>query len=132
MRIAFAVDSIGTTCDHYLGSDMSSQYAHLPIGEPVEFISSSYWISQEDKIDYHGREILCIVRETSCITCCDGSYCSGFVSILVPGFIKKYKYKIREDGLSVSEVESIQDEKLIKEIRKIVLEKYPLAQVEFL
>ena len=45
--------------------------------------------------------------------------------------IKKFRYTIGDDGLFVSEVEPVEDENVMEEIRKIVLEKYPSSQVEF-
>ena len=110
---------------------MASQYIHLPLGEPVEFLSASYWVSQEDKIPYKDEEVLCIVRETSPISCCDGGCSPGFTSILIPGFIKKFKYARGEDGLFVSEVEPVENGNVMEEIRKIVLKKYQSSQVEF-
>ena len=109
---------------------MTKQYTHLPLRELREFSSASYWISQEDKIPYKDEEVLSIVRETSTeLGCCAGGYTPGFRSILIPGFIKKFKYTMADDGLFVSEVEPIEDERVKEEIRKIVLEKYPSSQV---
>ena len=109
---------------------MIRQYAHLPLDEPIEYPSASYWVSKEEAIPYKGREVLCIFRETSAIICCAG--CSpGFSSILIPGFIEKLKYKRREDGLFVSDVEPIEDEDMMEDVRKIVRERYNSIQVEF-
>jgi len=111
---------------------MINQYTHLPIGEPVEFLSASYWVVEEDKILYKGEEVLIIVRETSSIISCCGGGCSpGFTSVLIPGFIKKFKYTKGADGLSISDVEPIEDEETMEAIKKIVLGKYPSSQVEF-
>lgn len=110
---------------------MISEYVHLPLEEPVDFISASYWVSGEEVIPFKDEEFLGIVRETGCVTCCDGSCSTGFRSVLVPGFVKKLKYRTNTDGLFVSEVEPIEDEDVMDEIKKIVLEKYPLTQVEF-
>ncbi len=110
---------------------MIKEYVHLPVEEPVEFLSSSYWVTGEEKIPYEDKELLAIIRETSCMSCCDGACYAPFKSILLPGFIKKYKYRKRDDGLYISEVEPIEDEALMEKIRKIVLIKYPSTQVEF-
>jgi hypothetical protein len=111
---------------------MTMQHTHLPLGELMEFLSVSYWISQEDKIPYKGKEVLSIVRETSAmLSCCAGGYSPGFRSILIPGFIRKFKYTRGEDGLFISEVEPVEDENVKEEVRKIVLEKYPSSQIEF-
>jgi len=111
---------------------MTKQYTHLPLHELIESLSTSYWISQEDKLPYKDEEVLSIVRETSTmLSCCAGSYSPGFRSILIPGFIKKFKYTMAEDGLFISEVEPIEEERVKEEVRKIVLEKYPSSQVEF-
>jgi len=111
---------------------MTQQYTHLPLGELIEFLSASYWISQEDRIPYKDEEVLGIVRETSSIvSCCAGGYSPGFRSILIPGFIRKFKYTKGEDGLFVSEVEPVESASAKEEIRKIVQEKYPSSQIEF-
>lgn len=106
-------------------------YTHLPLNEPIEFVSASYWIAQEDKIPYKDKEVLCIVRETSPITCCGGGCSCGFMSILIPGFIKRFKYKKGDDGLFISDIEPVEDENVMEEIKQIVQEKYNFPQVEF-
>jgi hypothetical protein len=110
---------------------MIREYAHLPLNQPVESPAASYWVSQEVSIPYNGNEALCIVRETSpIVSCCAGSSC-GFRSVLVPGFIKRLRYKTREDGLVVSDIEPIEDEKVMEELRRVIQEKYNSIQVEF-
>ena len=110
---------------------MIREYAHLPLNEPIELPAASYWIAEEISIPYKGNEALCIVRETSpMISCCAGSS-PGFRSVLVPGFIKRLRYKTREDGLVVSDIEPIEDEKAMEELKRVIQQKYNLIQVEF-
>ena len=110
---------------------MIREYAHLPLNEPIELPAASYWVTQEASLPYKDDEALCIVRETSpMLSLCAGS-APGFRSALVPGFIKRLRYKTREDGLVVSDIEPIEDEKVMKELKRVIQEKYSLIQVEF-
>jgi len=109
---------------------MARQYTHLPLNEPIEFVSASYWISEEDKLPYKDKEVLLIIRETSPISCCGGGSC-GFMSILIPGFVNRFKYARGENGQFISEVEPIEDEDVMQEIKKIIQKKYNSPQVEF-
>ncbi len=112
------------------------EFAHLPLQEEIEFLAGSYWISEEDKIPYNGREVLCLVRDAgpfiSCGTGGCGTQFPGFRSILIPGFVIRHRHKRNEDGLEISEVEPIKDEDTKKDLREIVHQKYGTPQMEFL
>jgi Cys-tRNA synthase (O-phospho-L-seryl-tRNA:Cys-tRNA synthase) len=47
----------------------------------------------------------------------------GFIT--VPGFVKKWKYKVNEDGLFVSEVERVEDEEERKRITRLLRSRHP-------
>ena len=112
------------------------EYVHLPLGEEIKARAGSYWIS-EGKIPYDGREILCLVRDTSSIISCGidgncGVQLEGFRSILIPGYLKSYRYKMNKDGLELSEVQPITDKDARRDITRIVEEIYYPQQVEFI
>lgn len=112
------------------------EFVHLPLQEEVDFFSGSYWISGEDKIPYEGREVLCLIRDTTSFTTCSAAGCGtqfeGFRSILIPGFVQRYRYDKNEKGLEVSEVEPIKDEDTKRAIREVVRSKYGTEQIELL
>ena len=111
------------------------EFAHLPLQEEIEFLAGSYWISGEDKIPYKGREVLCLVRDAGPFTSCGAGGCRqfpGFRSILIPGFVIRHRYKKNQDGLEISEVETINDEDTKKDLGEIVRVKYGTPQLEFL
>jgi len=111
------------------------EFAHLPLQQEIEFLAGSYWISEEEKIPYEGREVLCLVRDASPFTSCGVGGCgqfSGFRSILIPGFVIRHRYKKNEGGLEISEVETINDEDTRKDLQEIVQQKYGTPHLEFL
>jgi len=112
------------------------EYSHLSLNDEVDFFSGAYWISGEDRIPYNGREVLCIIRDTTSFTSCSAAGCGtqfqGFRSILIPGFVTRYRYQKNKDGLEISDVEPIKDEDTRKAIREIVRSKYGTEQIELL
>jgi len=112
------------------------EFAHLPLQEEIEFMAGSYWISEEAKISYKGREILCLVRDAGPFVTCGTGGCGvqfpGFRSVLVPGFVIKHRYEKNRNGLEISEVEPIKDEDTKKYLREIAHQKYGTLQIEFL
>jgi hypothetical protein len=109
------------------------EYTHLPLGKDVPAFAGYYMPEKEVRIPFHGREILYIIGqvvvETACqeITCTPGS--SSYA--MVPGYILKWQYRENEDGLPVSEIESITDYKTKKEIEQILQENESATRVEF-
>lgn len=106
------------------------EYSHLPLNVPMEMGASSYWIASEDRLAFGGREVLCIVRDTDCITSCCGAS-EGFRSIGVVGYIVEWRSRTN-DGLPVSIVEPIADEAEREELARALRRTYRIPQVEFL
>jgi len=104
-------------------------YAHLPLNVPMEMGASSYWISAEESIPFHGREVLCIIRDTDCITSCCGES-AGIRSVLIAGYIIDWHSSYR-DGRPVSTLEAVTDETERQEVARLARQKYQVAQVEF-
>ncbi len=92
--------------------------------------AGSYWISSEDRVALDQREVLCIVRDTDCITSCCGQS-EGFRSIGVLGYIRTWQGTV-EDGVPVSLVEPITDEEQRTRLISMIQKKYPSVQIEFL
>jgi hypothetical protein len=105
-------------------------YEHLPLNVPMEMGTASYWIASEDRVPFNDREVLCIVRDTDCITSCCGAS-QGFRSVGVLGYIAEWHVETRNE-LPVSNVEPIADDEERKELTRVLQHKYRVAQVEFL
>ena len=104
-------------------------FTHPVLNEEVRTISGHYILSQEKRLSYNGREVLyfigCAVVDAAC---CGPGGCSY---ALVPGYIKDWKYKTGSDDLSVSCVEPIRDAGVQSEIRRLIMKKDPVQQVNF-
>ena len=118
------VPSPGTT------PDATKTYVHLPLNVSMEMGAASYWIASEDRVPFKGREVLCIVRDTDCITSCCGAS-QGFRSVGVLGYIAEWQAETRNE-FPVSRVEPIAGEEERKELTRALQQKYRIAQVEFL
>jgi hypothetical protein len=113
-----------------MNAGKQKEYVHLPLNAPMEMGASSYWISAEERVPFLGREILCIIRDTECITSCCGES-PGLRSIGVLGYIISWHARI-SDGRPISLVEPIVDEAQRTELSRLLRGKYRIAQVEFL
>jgi hypothetical protein len=61
-------------------------------------------------------------------SCCGPGGCTY---ALVPGYLKEWKYKTGRDDLFVSRVEPIRDADVQSEIRRLILKKESVQQVNF-
>ena len=104
-------------------------FIHPVLNNAVRSISGHYILSQEKRLSYNGREVLyfvgCAVVDASC---CGPGGCSY---ALVPGYIKDWKYKTGSGDLSVSRVEPIRDAGVQSGIRRVIMKKEPVQQVNF-
>jgi hypothetical protein len=111
------------------GQNAPIDYIHPVLNQAVRSISGHYIVSQEKRMSYNGREVLyligCAVVDASC---CGPGGCSY---ALVPGYVKDWKYKTGSDDLSVSRVEPIRDANVQSEIRRVIMKKEPVQQVNF-
>ena len=109
------------------------EYTHLPLGIDVPAYAGYYSPEKEVRIPFRGRKILYVIGqvviESACqeITCATGS---SYYAI-VPGYILKWQYRRNEDGLPVSEIETITDFKTRKEIEQILREREAATRIEF-
>jgi hypothetical protein len=116
------------------GMPVEEQFAHIDFIHPVlnkavRTISGHYILSQEKRLAYNGREVLyligCAVVDTSC---CGPGGCSY---ALVPGYIKEWKYRLTPDNLSVTQVSPVRNKDVQKALRRLIMEKEPVLQVDF-
>jgi hypothetical protein len=106
-----------------------TKYAHLELNKDVPAPSGYYTPQKEVRLKYDGREVLYTVSQAVIDSSCCGV--SDFNSALVPGFIVKWHMEKNKEGIPVSEVEPIADEKVRDDIRKIIKETEHVTRMEF-
>jgi hypothetical protein len=106
-----------------------TKYAHLELNKDVPAPSGYYTPQKEVRLKYDGREVLYTVSQAVIDSSCCGV--SDFASALVPGFIVKWHIEKNKEGIPVSEVEPIADEKVRDDIRKIIKETEHVTRTEF-
>jgi hypothetical protein len=107
---------------------MTKKYAH-ELNKEVHSIAGWYEMHKEEKIDHLGKEYLYLVGTGIVDSSCCGT--TGCQYAVVPGSIKNWKSETSEDGIFLSEVEPITDQKVKDELRKILMSKEPINQVNF-
>ena len=111
------------------GRDALMDFIHPVLNKAVRTISGHYILSLEKRLPYNGREVLyligCAVVDSSC---CGPGGCSY---ALVPGYIKDWKYKTDGADLCVSRVVPIRDADAQSQIRRMIMKKESVQQVDF-
>ena len=104
-------------------------YTHLALNDEVECIGGFYCPEKEVKLECDGREVLYVIGQAVIeSSCCGGG---SWRYAIVPGFILEWQDRVNEAGLPVSELESISDEAVRKDIRKTIQESENIYAVEF-
>ena len=108
---------------------MNTEYIHDKLGQPVESIAGYYTPMKELRLEYNGREVLCILGSTRI----ESSHylTGGGAYALVPGYIVKWKFKQSEGGMPMSEVEPIRDEEVRQGISAAINEIEPAKIIDF-
>lgn len=106
------------------------EFVHPILNEEILSISSRYVFEKETRLPYNGKEILYY----SGYSVTDGSCCGvgGCVFSYVPGIIIRWHNKKSEDGNPISEIDTIEDESLMKDITSKIKEREHCMQVNFL
>jgi hypothetical protein len=107
---------------------MIREYTH-DLKREIFSISGRYELEREEKIEYQGRDILYVIGNAVVDSSCCGYW--GCRYAVVPGFVVGWKSGTNGEGLPISQVDPIMDEKLRKEIRRFIQEKECVSQVEF-
>jgi len=106
-----------------------TKYTHLELERDIPAPSGYYTPRKEVRLKYDGREVLYVLSQAVIESSCCGA--SDFNSALVPGFIVRWWAETNKDGLPVSEVEPIADEKIRDDIRKIIKDTEHISRTEF-
>ena len=107
-----------------------SEYTHQELYQEITAIGGEYVLVKEVRLPFEGREILYIVGHAVFDSTCCGV--SGCAYALVPGFIRDWRTQHNAAGLPVSRVEPVHSEDAQTKLRKLILEKEIVHQVQFL
>jgi hypothetical protein len=108
---------------------MTSFYVHRPLGETVEAIGGSYRLVKEERLPFEGRDVLYLVGHALFDSTCCGVGGCGYA--LVQGHVGGWRTTTSADGLPMTEVEPIDDEALRDRIRRALVEREKVQQVNF-
>ena len=116
---------MGTQKNHNL-----QDFIHPKLDQEITAIGGHYILTKETCLPFQGRKLLYLVGYAVFdTTCCGAGGCSY---ALVPGFILDWKSRNNADGIEVSKMEPIRDESLQDQIRRLILSKEQVQQVNFI
>jgi len=107
----------------------TQDFTHPQLGREVTAIGGHYVFGQEIRMPFHSREILYFVGYAVLDSTCCGA--GGVAYVLVAGFIRQWKYKKNQDECFISQIETIGDQTIQKEVRNAVQKKEMVYQVTF-
>ncbi len=106
---------------------MITEFMHPELGREVQSFAGYYIPMEEHLLPCDGREIIYILGHVCVEASCCGQGSWRYVQ--VPGFSVS-KHTKEETAPSVSEVDTVEDETLRRDIVRILTAKYPDAQIE--
>jgi len=104
-------------------------FTHPALGREVTAIGGHYMFGKEIRMSYESREILYFVGYAVLDSSCCGV--GGVAYVLVAGFVRQWKYKKNHDDCFVSQIETIGDQTIQKEVRSMIQKKEMVNQVTF-
>jgi hypothetical protein len=109
---------------------VAREYVHQPLNQEVTAIGGHYLLVKEVRLPFAGREVLYLVGHAAFDTSCCGA--GGCAYALVPGIILNWKARHTEDGLDVSEVESVDGRDTQAQLQRLIREREMVHEVRFL
>lgn len=104
-------------------------FVHPQLGREVTAIGGHYVFGKEIRLPYNGRELLYFVGYAVLDSTCCGV--GGCAYVLVPGFLRQWKYKKNPDDCFISKMDPIRDHSVQKDIRRLIQKKEMVFQVTF-
>ena len=104
-------------------------FAHPQLGQEVTAIGGHYVFGKEIRMPYHSREILYFVGYAVLDSTCCGV--GGVAYVLVAGFIKQWKINRNQNDCFISQIETICDPVVQKEVRSLIQKREMVHQVTF-
>lgn len=108
---------------------MKTQYTHVDPGSEVRGRSGFYIPLKEVRLKHDGMEVIYMVGQATIeASCCARA---TFAFAVVPGYVLAWQGGRNQEGLAVSEVETIADPESQQEIARKIREAEALSSVEF-
>jgi len=104
-------------------------FVHPELGREVTAIGGHYVFGKEIRLPYNHRSLLYFVGYAVLDSTCCGL--GGCAYVLVPGFIRQWKYKKNRDGCFISKMDPIRDLAVQKDVRRLIQKKEMVFQVTF-
>jgi uncharacterized UPF0160 family protein len=104
-------------------------YVHQPLDQEIIAIGGHYITTEEVRVPFEGREILYLKGYAVMDTSCCGLKGCAFVH--VKGFVVDWKVRTNPEGLEMTQVEPITDERMRERIRKLLQSKEVFHQIQF-
>ena len=108
---------------------MTIKYVHQELDKEVYFPAGYYTPTKEVRLKHNSREVFYVIGYVAVEASCCG--CANWGYAVVPGYIVNWQSEKNETGLPVSEVESISDEAVRKEVRETIEKAESIYAVEF-
>ena len=104
-------------------------YVHKEIGEEISSISGHMTILEENRFDYQGRDVLCVICAAVVDNSCCGVY--GCLFVEVPGYVLSDNRGKSENAPVVSKVVPITGREAQEQISAALNRIYPYSQIYF-
>jgi len=107
---------------------MAKDYTH-ELGKQIRSISGRYMLEREERIEMEGLDIFYVVGNAVVDSSCCGVW--GCRYALVPGYVKKWKYRSDAQGNAISLVDPIADEDERRKIKGFLMREESINDVQF-
>ena len=105
------------------------EYSHPELNIQITAIGGSYILIKEAQMQFDGETILYLIGSAIFDTTCCGA--GGCAYALVPGIVRKWKFKTDPEGRPVSMISPILQQNMQEKIKKFIFKKEPVHQVNF-
>ena len=104
-------------------------FTHPQLGQEVTAIGGHYVFGKEIRLPFHSREVLYFVGYAVLDSTCCGV--GGVAYVLVAGFIRQWKFEKNQEDCFISQIETIGDPVVQKEVRSLIQKREMVHQVTF-
>ncbi len=104
-------------------------FIHPKLGQEITAIGGHYVFNNEHRVSFNDGDVLYLVGYAVVDTSCCGI--GGCAYAMVPGYIRRWKYKKNETNEPVSQVEPVRDADDQAAISQLIQKKENVQQVTF-
>ncbi len=104
-------------------------FIHPELGQEITAIGGHYVFNNEQRLSFNNCDVLYLVGYAVVDTSCCGI--GGCAYAMVPGYVRRWKYKKNETDEHVSEVEPVKEADDQAAISRLIRKKESVQQVTF-